>query len=137
MAKYSLADLDQYPNLTPDLLRTAYREMCLSRFHVERVVQECSKGNIKFAIWGPGEELHGAAQALAFNEVVNKDAFGISGHYRSAGLLGAWSRLQGYEDFHLDHMRQQMSRSTDPWTCDRHLRPIRIQHPPRLQGSLL
>ncbi len=121
MAKYPLRDLDQYPNLTPDLLRTAYREMCLSRFHVERVVQECSKGNIKFAIWGPGEELHGAAQAIAFNEVVNKQAFGISGHYRSAGLLAAWARLQGYEDFHLDHMRQQMSRSTDPWTGGRQM----------------
>ena len=121
MAKYSLADLDRYPTLTPELLRTAYREMCMARFHVERVVQECSKGNIKFAIWGPGEELHGAAQAIAFHEVANKDAFSISGHYRSAGLLAMWCRLNGYDDFHLDHMRQQLSRSTDPWSGGRQM----------------
>ena len=53
-AKYPLTRLDEHPTLTPDLLRLAYREMCLARCHVERVVQECSKGNIKFAIWGPG-----------------------------------------------------------------------------------
>lgn len=120
-AKYPLANLDQYPSLTPELLRTAYREMCMVRCHVERVVQECSKGNIKFAIWGPGEELHGAAEAIAFSEVANPDAFGICGHYRSAGLLSMWARLRGYQDFHLDHMRQQLSRVTDPWSGGRQM----------------
>ncbi len=121
MAQYPLDDLDRFPELTPDKLRLAYREMCMARFHVERVVQECSKGNIKFAIWGPGEELHGAAQALAFEQVVNTEAFGICGHYRSAGLLSMWARLQGYNDFHLDHMRQQYSRATDPWSGGRQM----------------
>lgn len=120
-AKYPLDRLDQHPSLTPQLLTQAYREMCIARCHVERVVQECSKGNIKFAIWGPGEELHGAAQAIAFSEVVNPDAFGICGHYRSAGLLSMWARLRGYQDFHLDHMRQQMSRVTDPWSGGRQM----------------
>ena len=120
-AKYPLTRLDQHPNLTPDLLRAAYREMCLARCHVERVVQECSKGNIKFSIWGPGEELHGAAQAIAYHELVNRDAFGICSHYRSAGLLSMWVRLLGYEDFHLDHMRQQLSRVTDPWSGGRQM----------------
>jgi 2-oxoisovalerate dehydrogenase E1 component len=120
-AKYPLRNLDQHPALTPELLRTAYTEMCMVRCHVERVVQECSKGNIKFAIWGPGEELHGAAEAIALNEVVNPEAFAICGHYRSAGLLSMWSRLRGYHDFHLDHMRQQLSRSTDPWSGGRQM----------------
>lgn len=120
-AKYPLSRLDEHPDLTPERLRAAYREMCMARCHVERVVQECSKGNIKFAIWGPGEELHGAAQAIAYSEIVNPDAFGICAHYRSAGLLAMWARLRGYDDFHLDHMRQQLSRVTDPWSGGRQM----------------
>lgn len=120
-ATYPLTRLDEHPTLTPELLRLAYREMCIARCHVERVVQECSKGNIKFAIWGPGEELHGAAQAIAYSEVVNPEAFGICGHYRSAGLLAMWARLRGYPDFHLDHMRQQLSRVSDPWSGGRQM----------------
>ena len=120
-AKYPLSRLESHPTLTPELLRQAYREMCMSRCHVERVVQECSKGNVKFAIWGPGEELHGAAQAIAYREVVNVDAFTICSHYRSSGLLSMWARLRGYQDFHLDHMRQQLSRATDPWSGGRQM----------------
>jgi 2-oxoisovalerate dehydrogenase E1 component len=119
--KYDLGRLADFPNLTPDLLRAAYREACMARFHVERVVQECLKGNVKFAIWGPGEEIHGTATALALREVANPDAFTIAGHYRSASLLAMWSRLCGYEDFHLDHMRQQLSRVTDPWSHGRQM----------------
>ena len=121
MAKYSLARLPEFPTLTPELLRSAYREMCMCRAYVERIVQECSKGTIKFSIWGPGEELHGVAEALAFHEVVNPDAFGVLGHYRSAGLLSMWARLRGHQDFHLDHMRQQLSRVTDPWSGGRQM----------------
>lgn len=117
--RFDLRELSRYPRLTPELLRTAYREMCIARCHVERVVQECAKGTIKFAIWGSGEELHGAAEALAYHEVVDPEAFGICAHYRSAGLLAMWSRLRGYPDFHLDHMRQQLCKSTDPWTGGR------------------
>jgi 2-oxoisovalerate dehydrogenase E1 component len=119
--KHDLGRLDEFPSLTPDLLRAAYREACLARFHVERVVQECLKGNVKFAIWGPGEEIHGTATALALHDEVNPDAFAIAGHYRSASLLAMWSRLRGYEDFHLDHMRQQLSRATDPWSGGRQM----------------
>lgn len=118
---YDLARLDEFPELTPDRLRLAYKEACLARLHVERVVQECLKGKVKFAIWGPGEEIHGTATALALHEVVDPDAFAIAGHYRSASLLATWSRLVGYEDFHLDHMRQQLSRSTDPWSGGRQM----------------
>lgn len=119
--KYDLGRLSEFPALTPDLLRLAYREACLARLHVERVVQECLKGAVKFAIWGPGEEIHGTAAALALHQVVDPEAFAIAGHYRSASLLAMWSRLRGYEDFHLDHMRQQLSRATDPWSGGRQM----------------
>ncbi|MCA9717693.1 MAG: hypothetical protein H6713_06635 [Myxococcales bacterium] len=123
--RYDLRDLqehpEKYPKLTPEVLRAAYYEMCLARCHVERIVQECAKGTVKFSIWGSGEELHGAAEALAYHEVVNPEAFGIGAHYRSAGLLAMWARLRGYPDFHLDHMRQQLSRVTDPWTGGRQM----------------
>lgn len=116
-----LSRLSQFPELTPDVMRVAYREACMARMHVERVVQECLKGIVKFAIWGPGEEIHGTATALAAQAELSFDTFAICGHYRSASLLGLWARLQGYEDFHLDHMRQQLSRSTDPWSGGRQM----------------
>jgi len=119
--RFDLSALDRFPTLTSERLRHAYREMCMARSHVERVVQECAKGAIKFSIWGSGEEVHGAAEALAYSEVVNPDAFGICAHYRSAGLLSLWCRLKGYEDFHLDHMRQQLSKVTDPWSHGRQM----------------
>ena len=108
--RYDLSRLSQFPELTPDTMKLAYREACMARMHVERIVQECLKGIVKFAIWGPGEEIHGTATALAARETLSFDKFAICGHYRSASLLGLWARMQGYEDFHLDHMRQQLSR---------------------------
>ncbi len=119
--KRDLARLDDVPALTPERLRLAYREACFARMHVERIVQECLKGEVKFAIWGPGEEIHGTASALAFADTVDPDAFAICGHYRSASLLAMWARLKGYDDFHLDHMRQQLSKSTDPWSGGRQM----------------
>ncbi len=119
--QYNLARLAEFPELSPERLRLAYREACMSRLHVERIVQECLKGTVKFAIWGPGEEIHGTASALAFAETVSPDAFAICGHYRSASMLALWSRLRGYDDFHLDHMRQQLSKATDPWSGGRQM----------------
>jgi 2-oxoisovalerate dehydrogenase E1 component len=119
--KRDLARLDDVPALTPERLKLAYNEACLARMHVERIVQECLKGEVKFAIWGPGEEIHGTASALAFADTVDPDAFAICGHYRSASMLAMWARLRGYEDFHLDHMRQQLSKSTDPWSGGRQM----------------
>lgn len=119
--KRDLARLDDVPALTPERLRLAYREACLARMHVERIVQECLKGEVKFAIWGPGEEIHGTASALAFADAADPDAFAICGHYRSASLLAMWARLKGYDDFHLDHMRQQLSKVTDPWSGGRQM----------------
>ncbi len=120
--RHDLRRLDAFPSLTPDRLRMAYREACLARLHVERVVQECLKGKVKFAIWGPGEEIHGTAAALAFFDAAPTiEHVGIVGHYRSASLLALWCRQQGYNDFHLDHMRQQLSKATDPWSGGRQM----------------
>ena len=93
--KRDLARLDDVPALTPERLKLAYTEACLARMHVERIVQECLKGEVKFAIWGPGEEIHGTASALAFADTVDPDAFAICGHYRSASMLAMWARLRG------------------------------------------
>jgi 2-oxoisovalerate dehydrogenase E1 component len=120
-AKYPLHRLAQFPELDAVTLLRAYEEMCLARCHVERVVQEVAKGTLRFAIWGPGEELHGVASALAYHRIVDPQAFGLFGHYRSAGLLAMWARLRGYDDFHLDHMRQQLSKVTDPWSGGRQM----------------
>lgn len=119
--RYDLSRLSEFPELTPDVMRLVYREACTARMHVERVVQECLKGIVKFAIWGPGEEIHGTATALAAKTELSFEQFAICGHYRSASLLGLWARFQGYEDFYLDHMRQQLSRSTDPWSGGRQM----------------
>jgi len=119
--RYALSRLSNFPSLTPERLQLAYREVCLARMHVERIVQECLKGRFKFSIWGPGEELFGAASALALDEIADPSAFAIGGHYRSAPLLAMWTRLRGHETFHLDQMRQQMSRVTDPWSRGRQM----------------
>ena len=48
--RFDLSALDRFPSLTSERLRFAYREMCMARSHVERVVQECAKGAIKFSM---------------------------------------------------------------------------------------
>lgn len=137
--RYDLSRWPDYPSLTPELLRAAYREACISRMHVERVVQECLKGSFKFATWGPGEEIFATAAGVALHQAANPDAFGLSGHYRSAALLAMWARLRGHEDFHLNHMRQQMSRVTDPWSGGRqmtaHFNDLSLNHLP-IQSAL-
>ncbi|MCO4745159.1 MAG: hypothetical protein KC912_10245 [Proteobacteria bacterium] len=94
-------------------LRAAYQIATRSRSVEEHIVRLVSRGELKFAIWGPGEEIHGTAAALALNEVVNPDHFGIVPHYRSGSLLSMWCELRGYDDFTLDVLRQQFSKATD------------------------
>ena len=53
------------PALTPDELRLAYRIATRSRAVEEHIVRLVSRGEVKFAIFGPGEEIHGTAAALA------------------------------------------------------------------------
>ena len=81
----------------------AYRVACSSRVLEEHIVRLAARGEVKFAIWGPGEEIHGVATALAFSKVVKNVAhFGIVPHYRSGALISMWATLQGYPDFAQD-----------------------------------
>ncbi len=98
---------------TREELALAYRVSVRNRATDQRIVQLISQGKVKFAIWGPGEEIHGSAAALAFYKTLNPKHFGIVGHYRSGTLCHMWGALQGYEDFTLDVMRQQLSKATD------------------------
>ena len=54
--------------LTDQELRTAYRIAVRSRTMEEYFVRLVSRGEVKFSIWGPGEEIHGAACALALSK---------------------------------------------------------------------
>ena len=58
---------------TREELALAYRVSVRNRATDERIVQLISQGKIKFAIWGPGEEIHGTAAALAFHKVLDPD----------------------------------------------------------------
>ncbi len=46
----------------------AYEVAARSRATEEQIVRLVSRGEVKFAIWGPGEEVHGTATALALHK---------------------------------------------------------------------
>ena len=99
--------------VTAEELRRAYRVAVRSRVTEEYIVRLVSRGEVKFAIWGPGEEVHGVATALALSRALTPANFGFVPHYRSAAMVSMWLDLQGYEGFALDVMRQQFSKDTD------------------------
>ncbi len=98
---------------TAEELRHAYRVAVRSRTTEEFIVRLVSRGEVKFAIWGPGEEVHGVAAALALSRFLSPDNFGFVPHYRSGALVSMWLELHGYRDFALDVLRQQFSKDTD------------------------
>jgi 2-oxoisovalerate dehydrogenase E1 component len=105
----------------PDELRAAYVSGTRSRSVEEHIVRLVSRGEVKFAIWGPGEEIHGTATALAFSRVVGPKNFGIVPHYRSGSFCTHWSALQGRTDFTARMLRQQFSRATDDMSGGRQM----------------
>jgi 2-oxoisovalerate dehydrogenase E1 component len=109
-------------NLSKSALREAYKVACGSRILEEHIVRLASRGEVKFAIWGPGEEVHGCATALALKQVV-KDVshFGIVPHYRSGCLVAMWASLHNYEDFARLIFRQQFSKDTDSMSRGRQM----------------
>ncbi len=113
MARIDVPDYADLPAPDADEFRLAYQVGVRSRSTEENIVRLVSRGEVKFAIWGPGEEVHGTATALAFSKVVPVEKFGIVPHYRSGALCSMWIRLQGYTDFTLDLLRQQFSKDTD------------------------
>ena len=102
-------------------LRQAYQVGVRSRALEEHIVRLASRGELKFAIWGPGEEIHGTATALALSKVVDPKHFGMVPHYRSGCLCSMWCELQGKTDFTLSILRQQFSKDTDPMTRGRQM----------------
>ena len=103
----------QIPEPSAEELRHAYIVGLRSRALEEHIVKLVSRGEVKFAIWGPGEEVHGTATALALSRLVSPDVFGIVPHYRSGSLCSMWCELHGKTDFSLEVLRQQFSRDTD------------------------
>lgn len=112
---------DDIPVPTPEELRHAYVVGARSRALEEHIVRLVSRGEVKFAIWGPGEEIHGTATALALSKVVNPAHFGIVPHYRSGSLCSMWCELNGKTDFSQMVLRQQFSRETDTMSRGRQM----------------
>lgn len=106
---------------TAEELRHAYTVAVRSRAAEEHIVRLVTRGEVKFAIWGPGEEVHGTATALALSKVVGKDNFGVVPHYRSGSLCSMWCELQGMNDFSERMLRQQFSRDTDTMSHGRQM----------------
>lgn len=121
----STVDLDlplsEVPELTAEELVWAYQVGALSRSAEEHIVRLVSRGEVKFAIFGPGEEIHGVATALALKKAVDPKSFGIVPHYRSGALCSAWCALNGVDDFTLRMLRQQFSKATDTMSGGRQM----------------
>ncbi len=118
--EHTLAGAD-VPEPTGDELVHAYRVAARSRAAEEHIVRLVTRGEVKFAIWGPGEEVHGTATALALGKAVNPEHFGIVAHYRSGSLCSMWCELNGVDDFTLRMLRQQFSRATDEMSGGRQM----------------
>ncbi len=117
----NLTDLRPAPEPTAAELRDLYRLAVRSRGLEEHVVRLVTRGEVKFAIWGPGEEVHGTATALAISKAVNPASFGFIPHYRSGALVSAWCHLRGVHDFSERVLRQQFSRATDAMSGGRQM----------------
>ncbi len=114
--------VDSIPEPTPEELRMAYQVGARSRALEEHIVRLVSRGEVKFAIWGPGEEIHGTATALALSKVVEDVGhFGMIPHYRSGALCSMWCELNGRSNFSLDVLRQQFSKDTDEMSRGRQM----------------
>jgi 2-oxoisovalerate dehydrogenase E1 component len=99
---------------TREELRLAYTVALESRILEEHIVRLASRGEIKFGIWGPGEEIHGTAFSLAISRVIkDPKRYGLVPHYRSGALVSMWTRIHGHTEFGLDVFRQQLSKVTD------------------------
>ena len=110
------------PALSKQELRHAYTVAVRSRALEEQIVKLVSRGEVKFAIWGPGEEIHGTATALALHKLgMTPENFGIVPHYRSGSLCSMWCELNGVTNFSQMVLRQQFSKDTDTMSRGRQM----------------
>ncbi|MFN7143529.1 MAG: thiamine pyrophosphate-dependent enzyme [Myxococcota bacterium] len=121
MSRIDVPTYADMPAPSADELRLAYEVGSRSRSVEEHIVRLVSRGEVKFAIWGPGEEVHGTATALALSKLVPVEKFGIVPHYRSGALCAMWTKLHGYSKFTLDLLRQQFSKDTDEMSRGRQM----------------
>ena len=108
------------PMPSNDELVLSYRVGAQSRALEEHIVRLVSRGEVKFAIWGPGEEVHGTATALALHQVVNPDAFGFVPHYRSGSLCSMWCHLRD-RGFLTSSSSPTVFKKTDPFSEGRQM----------------
>jgi 2-oxoisovalerate dehydrogenase E1 component len=113
------------PGLDPALLRWGYEQSVYSRAMILKCVNLTQSGKAKFWIGGPGEEVHGAATALALEHVQPDPAKrSVHGHYRSDGLTLAIGSLKGWtgdRDLSWKLLRQQLTRATDDMSAGRQM----------------
>jgi len=109
------------PDPTPEELRRAYTVGCRSRVMEQHMVRHVSRGEVKFSIWGPGEEVHGTATALAMSKLIQPERLGLVPHYRSGSLCAMWCELNGLDGFAGMVLRQQFSKATDTMTRGRQM----------------
>ena len=113
------------PTLDPALLRWGYEQAVFSRAIILKCVNLTQSGKAKFWIGGPGEEVHGAATALALEHVQPEGSKrSVHGHYRSDGLslaMGSLKKMQGEDDMALKLLRQQLTRATDAMSLGRQM----------------
>lgn len=105
----------------------AYRVGLRARAAVTQCLTEMRKGAVRFWIGGPGEEVHGAATALAIHHF-DQAAGAAEGwhtalfpHYRSDALVTLLAELRGHADFTLDYFRQALGKATDAMTSGRQM----------------
>lgn len=108
----------------------AYRTGLRVRATITQCIIEMRKGGVRFWIGGPGEEVHGAATALALHHFDRESGWdaGAKGfgcalfpHYRSDGLVTLLAELRGHPNFTRDYFRQALSRVTDPMSRGRQM----------------
>ncbi len=114
-------------SLSADERVLAYRVGLRARAAISQCLTEMRKGAVRFWIGGPGEEVHGAATALAIHHFDRDSGAGegwhtaVFPHYRSDALVTLLAELRGHPDFTLDYFRQGLGRATDAMTSGRQM----------------
>ncbi len=94
-------------------LRLAYKIALRARVVDTFMIRLVQTKEVRFGIWGHGEEIHGVATALALSKLTTPKRCGIALNYRSGALASLWGELNNHPNFTKDIFRQLLSRQTD------------------------